>query len=62
VWFDTLLGPGFFVIQRRALVGIQERAEGAILPWYARDAELLFWLVSFLGFLVAVAGTAFRRQ
>ncbi len=60
--FDTILGPGFFVMQRRSLIGIQERAEGVILPWFAMDAGLFFWLLCFLGFLVSVAATALRRN
>jgi hypothetical protein len=50
-----------FVMQRGSLIGIQERAEGRIPPWYARESELLFWLVAFLGFVVAIATTAVRR-
>ena len=60
--FDTLLGPGFFVMQRHMLQGFQERAEGVISPWYARDSELAFWLIAFVGFLVLVLRTAFGHQ
>ena len=56
------LGPGMFVMQRGSLIGIQERAEGRIPSWYARESELLFWLVAFLGFVVAIAATAVRRR
>jgi hypothetical protein len=41
---------------------IKKRAEGHILPWYARESELLFWLVAFLGFAAAVVATAVRRH
>ena len=60
--FDTLLGPGFFVMQRHMLQGFQERAEGVISPWYARDVELAFWLISFIGFLVSMVAIGFSRQ
>ena len=60
--FDTLLGPGFFVMQRHMLQGFQERAEGTISPWYARDSELAFWLIAFVGFLILVFRTAFGRR
>ena len=59
--FDVL-GPGMFVMMRGSLIGIQERAEGRIPPWYARESELLFWLVAFLGLVVAIAATAMRRR
>ena len=60
--FDSLLGPGFFIMQRRGLIGLQERAEGTIHPWVDVDAGLLFWLLCFLGFLVAVGATALQRN
>jgi hypothetical protein len=60
--FDEVLGPGFFVMQRRVLLGVQERAEGRVLPFIGRDVELLCWLVAFLGFVVAVLATAFHRH
>ncbi|HEY3340829.1 MAG TPA: hypothetical protein VGK81_02380, partial [Anaerolineae bacterium] len=60
--FDMLLGPGFFVMQRHMLQGFQERAEGMISPWYARDSELAFWLLAFVGFLVLAAATAVGHQ
>ena len=60
--FDALLGPGFFIMQRRSLLGIQERVEGTILPWFALDAGLAFWLFCFLGFLISVAATVLRRN
>lgn len=59
---DVVLGPGFFVMQRRSLLGLRERAENAILPWAALDAGLLFWLLCFVAFLIAVAATALRHN
>jgi hypothetical protein len=49
-------------MERRMLQGFQERAEGHISPWVASDAELAFWLVSFIGFFVLVIVTAVGQR
>jgi hypothetical protein len=60
--FDKILGPGYFLMERRKLQGIRERTEGAARPEWTGEIEILLWLAAFTGFLVAEVRLVFRRD
>ncbi len=61
--FDALVfRPLHFVMERRTLLGVKERAEGAIQPAWTYQAEPLAWLIIFALALVAAVGTLVRSN
>jgi hypothetical protein len=58
---DAIMEPAFFLMERRRLQGIQERAEGQFRAEWLSESEILLWITSFFGFLIAGAILVFRR-
>jgi len=58
--FSAALEPAFFLMERRRLQGIQERAEGQLQPEWLSESEILLWVAAFFGFLIAGGLLVFR--
>jgi hypothetical protein len=58
---SAVFEPAFFLMERRRLQGIQERAEGQFQAEWRNESEILLWIASFLGFLIAGGMLVFRR-
>jgi hypothetical protein len=58
-WF---LDVGGFVMERRMLKGLKDRAEGRIEPPYIETVEIVVWAVAFLEGLAAALLFIFRKE
>jgi hypothetical protein len=60
--FSAVFEPAFFLMERRRLQGIQERAEGQFRAEWSSESEIILWIASFIGFLIAGGILVFRRD
>ena len=60
--FSAVMEPAFFLMERRMLQGIQERAEGQFRAEWLRELEMILWIAAFVGFLIAGGMLVFRRD
>jgi hypothetical protein len=58
--FSAVFEPAFFLMERRRLQGIQERAEGQIRAEWLSESEIILWVAAFIGFLIAGGVLVFR--
>lgn len=57
---SAIMEPAFFLMERRRLQGIKERAEGQFDAEWLNESEMILWLTAFLGFLIAGGMLVFR--
>jgi hypothetical protein len=58
---NAIMEPAFFLMERRRLQGIQERAEGQFRADWLSESEILLWIAAFFCFLIAGGMLVLRR-